>query len=368
MREFSSALSTAVQFWSEFLAVPKTLRGAELDRALLGDIQNEIAKTEEALRAAESARGVAAFSAQQRIGALSDELLRLQRTAMEVFKRIQGAEGTAAALPAPAAVGEIAPISVTSTMREMAMNVPRFEGSVQPIILNQDMLDEQLKLEDQFHQQRIEAAERAAEMRKQIERGVAEEERRLAEDRIAIEDTVQSMKMMAADSAAGFLRAIGAEHRGAAIAALAIEKALAVKQLLIQSHVAAMHAFAQLGPIAGAPVAAKLLAMGRISAGFVAATGLVEALQLSHGGTGAATLGTSANPLVTSSSSTSASTTQAQASRQTVVHVHIDGPLYGFPDFERAVTRALQRSTDRDVVIISSNKTAQGSIISKWRQ
>jgi hypothetical protein len=230
-------------------------------------------------------------------------------------------------------------------------------GGMDPFMLTPEMREQALEEEREFQERRRELLAKVAEDHKQLAQSVVDEERRLGAERIAIEEQIQFMKTDAAFAAAGFLRALGAEHRGAAIAALAIEKALAVKQILFSGHVAAAKALAIYGPTPQGFAAAKAaLLWSRVNAGFVAATGLVEALQISHGGTGGATLGTSANPLVTSSASTTSSAAAAR-NRQTAVQVHFHGDMLGWDEFiRRRVIDGIRQAVDgRDVVIIGGN-------------
>lgn len=73
------------------------------------------------------------------------------------------------------------------------------------------------------------------------------------------------------------------KSKGAAIAALAIQKGLAIAQIVTSTAAAQMRAYAELGPIAGAAMAAKIGLLGKLQAGLVAATGLVQAGQILGG-------------------------------------------------------------------------------------
>lgn len=157
-------------------------------------------------------------------------------------------------------------------------------------------------------------------------------------------------RQLVTDSAIGLLQALGSKHRGAAIAALAIQKALAVKEIFVQSQVAAMRAMAELGPIAGPPVAAAILAKGKLSAILVAATGLVEAAQLSSGGT-QSTLGTTANPISTRAVSSSAGPA-VTPHRQNVVEITIHGGVVTSSAVRELVAQIKKEIDDSDVIII----------------
>jgi hypothetical protein len=233
-------------------------------------------------------------------------------------------------------------------------------------MLTPEMREQALAEEAEFQERRRELAAEVATDHMNLAQQVVDEERRLAAERKDIEQSVQDAKMQAAYAAVGFLQVLGREHKGAARAALLVEKGLAIKQIAIQTKVAAVKALATLGPIAGKVAAGAIIAWGAAQAAFVAAQAFTESSQVPSGGSGSIP-GTGSNPLITSSASSSAAETIAN-DRRTVSQIIIQGPIYGFPDFERAVTRALQRSIGHDVMIINSYKNAQGSFFSKNRK
>jgi len=81
-----------------------------------------------------------------------------------------------------------------------------------------------------------------------------------------------------------FLQQFAGKSKAAAIAAIAIQKGLSIAQIMANSAAAATRALAELGPIAGPPVAAKMIAYGKLQAGLVAATGLAQAMSGGGGG------------------------------------------------------------------------------------
>ena len=89
----------------------------------------------------------------------------------------------------------------------------------------------------------------------------------------------------------------------AAIAAIAIQKGLSISQIIANTAAAQMRALAELGPIAGPPVAAKIGLMGKVQAGLVAATGLVQAAHASQ--SGGSSVGSVASSVSSSGSSSS---------------------------------------------------------------
>jgi hypothetical protein len=75
-----------------------------------------------------------------------------------------------------------------------------------------------------------------------------------------------------------FLQQFAGKSKAAAIAAIAIQKGLSIAQIISNTAAAQMRALAELGPIAGPPVAAKMGLYGKLQAGLVAATGLAQAM------------------------------------------------------------------------------------------
>ena len=108
-----------------------------------------------------------------------------------------------------------------------------------------------------------------------------EHEKQVAAERVRINQQAEKLildaKSNATQAAIGLLNALGGKSKGAAIAAIALGKAVAIADIIRHTAVAQMHAMAQLGPIAGPAAAAKIGVMGKIQAGLVAATGLVQA-------------------------------------------------------------------------------------------
>jgi hypothetical protein len=112
-------------------------------------------------------------------------------------------------------------------------------------------------------------------------------EKRTANERTEIErkhnQAVSSFRSAAIQNAMGLLDVFAGESRIAAIAAIAINKGLALAQNTQNTLVAQTRALAELGPIAGPPVAAKIGAYGAINAGLIAATGLAQAARSGGG-------------------------------------------------------------------------------------
>jgi hypothetical protein len=111
-----------------------------------------------------------------------------------------------------------------------------------------------------------------------------------AQDRVRQEQFAQnaifSARAAVVNASVGLLNAFAGKSKAAAMAAVALGKALAIAQIIQSTAAAQMRAMAELGPIAGPPVAAKIGLMGKIQAGIVAATGLMEMAGAAGGGGG----------------------------------------------------------------------------------
>jgi hypothetical protein len=207
------------------------------------------------------------------------------------------------------------------------------------------------------------------ESRKQIL--IANIENRAAKQRVkrekAVESQIFSMKVSAAANAANLIKAIGGESRGAAIAAIAVQKGISIAQIQMSTAAAEIRALAELGPIAGPPAAAKIAFWGRANMGLVAATGLVEAGQASSGGgagggfaspnTGGG-FGGGFTPAVPDVSGF-----DSQSQSQNVTQLIFTAPVYGLDDFRDAVTDVMTEATGNEVVIIKPGTRQYNDIV-----
>lgn len=96
----------------------------------------------------------------------------------------------------------------------------------------------------------------------------------------------------------GLLGAFAGQSRAAAVAQIAINKGLSIAQAIQNTAVAQTRALAELGPIAGPPMAARIGAWGKVQIAAIAATGLAQAANAGGGGSvgGAGATGVSAAP------------------------------------------------------------------------
>lgn len=97
-------------------------------------------------------------------------------------------------------------------------------------------------------------------------------------------DAVRSMREGALNQAVTLLSVLGQKSKTAAYAALALQKGLAIAETFASTQAASMRALAELGPIAGAPVAAAIETSGYTKMGLIAATGLAQAAGAGGGG------------------------------------------------------------------------------------
>lgn len=135
---------------------------------------------------------------------------------------------------------------------------------------------------------------------------------------------VQAMQIAVAKQAVNLIRGFVGESKKTKIALIALDKGLAIAQTIINSQVASTRALAELGPLKGAPVSAKMLSLGKISAGIIAATGLGEAFASSGGGGSIGSIGSSA-PSAPSASFAPAPSVQNQTQQRTINITGLDG-------------------------------------------
>jgi tape measure domain-containing protein len=169
--------------------------------------------------------------------------------------------------------------------------------------LNIDDIFEQLETEyatREAHEIAITEMERAHKQFR-IDMAQEEEERRIASaERVAKAE--MSINNTLLSNATGFFNQLAGKSKAAAIAALALTKAKAINDVFIQTQVASMRALAELGPIAGPPAAAAIQTKGNISAGLIAATGLMQAASIGTGGSSAINTTSSASSVASGAS------------------------------------------------------------------
>lgn len=165
---------------------------------------------------------------------------------------------------------------------ERANTQIRFEERLQRVQENEQLQGEaKAEILAEIREQELEQ-DRIFQQRK------TEIEREGANDRVAVNQQAENARVAALttalSSAAGLLSQFASENKAAALAVIAIQKGLAIAQAIQNTKVAELRALAELGPIAGPPVAAKIATLGAINVGIIAGTGLVQAGQALAGG------------------------------------------------------------------------------------
>lgn len=154
--------------------------------------------------------------------------------------------------------------------------------------------EQNMELLKEMFQFEIVTAEEYMELREDLEQqhqdrlteisAAAEQERARNVERWAQFELQQRSAVV--NAAVGLLDQFAGESKAAALASIALSKGLAIAEIIQSTAAAQMRAMAELGPLAGPPMAAKIGVMGAVQAGIVAATGLAQAASVSSRGTG----------------------------------------------------------------------------------
>ena len=175
-----------------------------------------------------------------------------------------------------------------------------------------------------------------------------------ADDRIKSEQRVQqsitNMRMNTFQQGANLLRLFAGESREAAYAVIAIEKGLAIAQVIMNTEAAKARALAELGPIAGSAAAAKMEVYKNISIGLIVATGLVQASNVGGGG---ASVGSGANPVSTQDVGNDDFVPQNE--QQGVTNINIDGAFLSDEGIDAFIDQIREAGDRRDKIIVSRN-------------
>lgn len=122
--------------------------------------------------------------------------------------------------------------------------------------------------------------------------------RREVEAEQASNQLKSNMQLSAANNAIGLLNVFSGKSKAAALAALVLQQGLAIGQTFVSGKAAEIRALAELGPIAGPPMAAVIKGWTMANIGMIAATGIAQAA-MSGGGGGNYGGGTPGSPIVT---------------------------------------------------------------------
>jgi Phage-related minor tail protein len=187
-----------------------------------------------------------------------------------------------------------------------------------------------------------------------IDRQAAEERKQLETDVMNYKEQSQTNII---NSTISLFRILGAKRKEWALAALAIEKGIAIAQIAINTSQAIMKSYAIYGDTpAGHAAAAHLRTLGVLQASLVAATGIAQASQIntSADSGGASAPGTFANPINTTD--TTAATTPAVRGSITI---NVNGVITQ-QIMDDIIIPAIQDATDRDILLFSnSSRQAQ---------
>ena len=163
---------------------------------------------------------------------------------------------------------------------------------------------------------------------------------------VAAQEQEQRARLTTANLALGLLNTLGTKSKAAAIAAVLLNRGLAISQAIQNTAVAVTKALT-VDPTGA--LAARVATMGKIQIGIIAATGALEVANIAGGnagGIGGTTLGTPTNPLPT----IGATDAQGATARKNVTVV-FNGPVT-----ERdALLGIIQDAFDADVVVIPAN-------------
>jgi len=154
---------------------------------------------------------------------------------------------------------------------------------------------------------------------------ITDADRRVEAERAA-DANILASKQAVLQGTVGLLQLMGNKHKAAAYAAIALAKGVRIGENIMATLVAQMHAMAQLGPIAGPPVAASIGAWGAANTALIAATGIAQASQVGGGGSGGSVsgAGTVASPVITQPTPQDQATEQPRTISITVMGNIID--------------------------------------------
>ncbi len=170
----------------------------------------------------------------------------------------------------------------------------------QKFTLLQNSLAQELQAENDAYNQRLAwlgmfSEEQLAQfggyaaMREGLERA---HQSRLQSIEAAKHQSLRQMQMQTFQLAGELLQQFAGQSKAAAIAAIAIQKGLAIASVIVNTEAAIARGYMELGPWLGGAFEAKMRTMEAVSIGLIAATGLVQAAGVGGG----AAPGSPANP------------------------------------------------------------------------
>lgn len=177
----------------------------------------------------------------------------------------------------------------------------------------------------------------------------------------------RSMQIGTWQLAAELMQTMAGKSKAAAIVAIAINKGLAIAQVIQSTAAGSARAFMDLPYYLAVPAAASIEAMGAIQIGLIAATGLMQAAGVSGGG---ASMGSPANPVNTQSNGLGASTPSTSSSappQQIVLNLTVNGHILNEQQFTDTVMVPALRDAmeNRDVTIFGPNSRQAQNIVAE---
>lgn len=167
---------------------------------------------------------------------------------------------------------------------------------------------------------------------------------RAAQEAIRIEKYVSKTKMtitqQTANNALGLLQVLGAQSKVAAMVGLVVQKGLAMAQTFISGKAAELRAMADLGPIAGPPMAAMIAGWTKVNMALIAATGLGQ--MASMGASPQAAGGTAGEPLPQAVNTGISAQEEAKAPTQ-VVNYHIYGNVVNLDELTKELIPSIKK-------------------------
>lgn len=177
----------------------------------------------------------------------------------------------------------------------------------------------------------------------EILRAARENEVKLEQD---VNNKIISMRQNTFSLLAGFLQQFAGKSKAAAIAVIAINKALSIAQAIQNTAVAVTKALT-VDPTGA--LAARVATLGKIQIGLIAATGLAQAASLGGGG---ASAGSPANPVYTQPSEQYQSSQQHQAQATSQTFIIVGNSQFTDADIDGLIGEIYDRVNNSGQVII----------------
>ena len=149
------------------------------------------------------------------------------------------------------------------------------------------------------------------------------------------------------------MRTLAGQNKAFAVAAIAIEKGVAIARTIMETEVAATAALTPpplgLGPVAGKALAAEIRALGKISVGLIAAQGIAEGVSTTGGmGPGGVSAGTAGGPPIQTwdvgSGTATSQAQQPQAPAGPTINFHIYGNVVDHDKFAREMVPSIRKA------------------------